>query len=157
MKNVVVALSLLLVSTAIFAQTATTTTPQVQKKAEDYIKFKEATHNFGKIKQGVPVTVDFYFTNNSEQPIVIEYASASCGCTTPTWPQGAIAKGKTDKITAGFNAGAVAPFNKAITVKLAGIDIPVVLTITGEVLTPEEYAKYEASKEKATTAKPGSK
>jgi hypothetical protein len=29
---------------------------------------------------------------------------------------------------------------------LAGIDLPTVLTITGEVLTPEEFAKFEASK-----------
>jgi hypothetical protein len=156
MKKVVVALSLLLVSTAMFAQTATTAAPAVQRKAEDYIKFKELTHNFGKIKQGVPVTFDFYFTNNSDQPVVVEYASASCGCTTPTWPQVAIAKGKTEKITAGFNAGAIAPFNKTITVKLAGIDVPLVLTITGEVLSPEDYVKYAASKEKSTT-KPGSK
>jgi len=156
MKKVISALSLLLVSTVIFAQTAATSAPHVQKKAEDFIKFKESSHNFGKIKHGVPVTYDFYFTNTSDQPIVIEYASASCGCTTPTWPQGAIAKGKTDKITAGFNAGSVAPFNKTITVKLAGIDIPVVLTITGEVLSAEEYVKYEASKGKSAS-KPGSK
>lgn len=156
MKKAIVALSLLFVSASIFAQAVNTSAPQNQKKAEDYIKFKELTHNFGKIKQGVPVTFDFLFTNNSEQPVVIEYASASCGCTTPTWPQGAIGKGKTDKITAGFNAGAVAPFNKTITVKLAGIDVPLMLTITGEVLSNEEYVKYEASKEKSTT-KPGSK
>lgn len=156
MKRALFALSLLFASTAIFAQTATTTAPQVQKKAEDYIKFKELTHNFGKIKQGVPVTYDFYFTNTSDQPVVIEYASASCGCTTPTWPQGAIAKGKTEKLTAGFNAGAIAPFNKSITVKLAGIDMPVMLTITGEVLSAEEYAKYEATKDKGNS-KPGSK
>ena len=32
------------------------------KKIEDYIKFKETKYNFGKIKQGVPVTHDFPFT-----------------------------------------------------------------------------------------------
>lgn len=146
MKKAIVALSLLFVSIAMYAQTAATTAPQTQKKAEDYIKFKELTHDFGKIKQGTPVTFDFQFSNISSQPIVIEYASASCGCTTPTWPQAAVAKSKADKVTAGFNASAPGPFNKSITVKLAGIEIPQTLTITGEVLSAEDFAKYEASK-----------
>jgi len=141
MKKAIVALSVLFLSLATFAQTQA-----VQKKADDYIKFKETEYNFSKIKQGSPVTHDFVFTNGSNQPIVIEYASPSCGCTTPVFPKAAIAQGKTDKVTAGFNAQAVGPFNKTITVKLAGIDQPTVLTIKGEVLTPEEFAKYEASK-----------
>ena len=129
MKKAIVALSLLFVSVALFAQN---TTPQ--KKAEDYVKFKELSHNFGKVKQGVPVTFDFLFTNHSDQPVVIESATATCGCTTPTWPQGAVGIHKTDKITAGFNAATPGPFTKQITVKLAGVDAPLVLTITGEVI-----------------------
>jgi hypothetical protein len=143
MKKAIVALSVLFLSAAVFAQTAT---QAVQKKAEDYIKFKEVKFDFQKIKQGSPVSHDFLFTNTSDQAIVIETATASCGCTTPEFPKAAIAKGKSDKVTAGFNAGAVGPFNKTITVKLAGIDLPTVLTITGEVLTPDEFAKYEAAK-----------
>jgi hypothetical protein len=154
MKKAIVALSVLFLSVAVFAQAPT---QAVQKKADDYIKFKEVKYDFGKIKQGVPVTHDFPFTNESEQAIVIESASPSCGCTTPVFPQAAIAKGKADKVTAGFNAGAAGPFNKTITVKLAGIDLPTVLTITGEVLTPEEYVKYEAAKKDSKPSKSGSK
>jgi hypothetical protein len=146
MKKVLGTLSIMFISVALFAQTAQTTAPQTQKKAEDFVKFAELTYNFGKIKQGTPVTHDFTFSNISAQPVVIEYASASCGCTTPTWPQGAVAKGKSDKLTAGFNAAAPGPFNKNITVKLAGVEQPLQLTITGEVLTAEDYAKYEAAK-----------
>jgi hypothetical protein len=100
------------------------------------VKFKELTHDFGKIKQGVPVTYDFAFTNISNAPVIIESATPSCGCTTPVKPEGAIQKGKDDKITAGFNAQAVGPFNKSITVKVAGVDLPVQLKIVGEVLAP---------------------
>jgi hypothetical protein len=117
-----------------------------QKKAEDVIKFKELSYDFGKIKQSVPVTHDFLFTNTSDGPVVIESATPSCGCTTPIKPEGAVAKGKTDKITAGFNAAVLGPFNKSITVKVAGIDLPTQLRITGEVLTAEAYSKYEAGK-----------
>lgn len=146
MKKALATLSILFVSVALFAQTSQTSAPATQKKAEDYVKFTETTYNFGKIKQGTPVTHDFSFSNISAQPVVIEYASASCGCTTPTWPQGAIAKGKSDKLTAGFNAAAPGPFNKSITVKLAGIDVPLQLTITGEVLTAEDFGKQAGSK-----------
>lgn len=133
MKKVLATLSVLFFSVAIFAQQATP-----QKKAEDFVKFKETTYNFGKIKQGTPVNHEFQFTNISDQPIVIEYAQASCGCTTPTWPQGAIAKGKSDKLTAGFNAATPGQFNKSITVKIAGVEQPLQITITGEVIAPEQ-------------------
>src|SRR5580700_4228916 len=81
-----------------------------QKKASDVIKFQELTYNFGKIKQSVTVTHDFPFTNISDAPVIIESALASCGCTTPVKPQGAVAKGQTDKIIAGFSAPAVGQF-----------------------------------------------
>jgi hypothetical protein len=143
MKKAIVALSVLFMSVAVFAQT---TTQAVQKKADDYIKFREVKYDFGKIKQNVPVTHDFEFTNVSNQPIIIESASPSCGCTTPVFPQAAIDKGKTNKVTAGFNASGLGMFNKTITVKLAGVDLPTVLTITGEVLNADDYAKFEAGK-----------
>lgn len=137
MKKLFLFASVLLVSVGVFAQ---------GKKAEDVIKFKELSYDFGKIKQGSPVTHDFGFTNISASPVIIESAVPSCGCTTPVKPEGAIAKGKDDVIKAGFNAAAAGPFNKTITIKVAGVDMPVQLKITGEVLTPEAYAKYEASK-----------
>jgi hypothetical protein len=137
MKKVLLLASAIMMSAVLFAQ---------QKKAEDVVKFKEVSFDFGKIKQGSPVTHDFPFTNTSDGPVIIESAIASCGCTTPTKPEGAVLKGKDDKIIAGFNAAAPGPFNKSITVKVAGIDLPMQLKITGEVLTADDYAKYEAGK-----------
>jgi hypothetical protein len=142
MKKLFLFASAIALSTTMFAQQATAP----QKKAEDVVKFKELAFDFGKIKQGVPVTHDFGFINVSDAPVIIESAIASCGCTTPTKPEGAIPKGKDNKITAGFNASAAGPFNKSITVKVAGIDLPLQLKITGEVLTADAYTKYEASK-----------
>jgi hypothetical protein len=137
MKKLFLAASVLLLSAGVFAQA---------KKAEDVVKFKELAYDFGKIKQGTPVSHEFPFTNISTSPVIIESAVPSCGCTTPVKPEGAIAKGKDDKITAGFNAANVGPFNKTITIKVAGVDLPVQLRITGEVLTVDAYTKYEASK-----------
>jgi len=126
-----------------------------QKKVEDVIKFKEVTYDFGKIKQGVPVSHDFVFTNIGDAPVVIESATPSCGCTTPVKPEGAIPKGKTDKITAAYNAAALGPVNKTITIKVAGIDVPLQLRIVGEVLTADAFTKYEAEKS-GKTSKAGS-
>jgi len=117
-----------------FAQNAGTS-------AESVVKFKELRYNFGKIKQGVPVTHDFEFTNISAGALIVETATASCGCTTPTWPQAPVMKSKTDKIKAGFNAAAPGPFEKTVYVKLKGVDVPLELKIAGEVLSAADYDK----------------
>ena len=127
MKKLFLALFIFGVSSTVFAQTDA-------KKADEVVKFKEMKHDFGKIKQGVPVTYDFVFTNVGETPVIIENASASCGCTTPTWPQQPIMKGKSEKIKAGFNAAAPGVFEKGIFVKVKGYDYPIEIKITGEVL-----------------------
>ena len=139
MKKLILLASTALLTLGVFAQ-------DQAKKAEDVVKFKELSYDFGKIKQGSPVTHDFAFTNISNSPVIIESAVPSCGCTTPVKPEGAIPQGKDNKIQAGFNAANVGPFNKSITVKVAGVDLPVQLKITGEVLTPDAYAKYQATK-----------
>ena len=141
MKQLVLAVSAILLSATMFAQTAA----PVKKQAE-VVKFKEVIHDFGKIKQGAPVTYDFVFSNVSSKPVVIESAIASCGCTTPVKPEAPVAKGKQDKITAGFNAASLGVFTKSITVKIAGVDAPMEIKITGEVLNEVDYAKYEKEK-----------
>ena len=138
MKKLFLFASALVLGMSVFAQQA--------QKAEDVLKFKELTYDFGKIKQGVPVSHDFVFTNASDNPVIIESAMASCGCTTPVKPEGAVQKGKEDVIKTGFNAAVAGTFKKSITIKVAGVQMPLQLFITGEVLTPDAYAKYEASK-----------
>ena len=132
MKKAVLFFSAFLLTLSLFAQ---------EKTVTDVIKFNETVYDFGKIKQGVPVYHDFMFTNISANPIVIESAVPSCGCTTPVKPEGAVPKGKENKIIAGFNAANPGPFNKSITVKVAGIDVPVQLIIKGEVMVADQPDK----------------
>lgn len=138
----------LLFTMAAFAITswAVAQTTEGKVKAEDVVTFKEKKHDFGKIKQGSPVNYEFAFQNISDKPVIVENAWASCGCTTPTKPEQPIAKGKGNVIKAGFNAAAAGPFDKTVYVKLQGIDIPLELKITGEVLNAEAFAKYESEK-----------
>jgi len=149
MKTIILALCAFTLSHAVSAQaTQASQSATTQKKADELVKFTEVKYNFGKIKQGVPVTHDFAFVNAGSQPVVIESATASCGCTTPTWPKTPVTKDQKDKISAGFNAASAGPFEKTITVKVAGYQMPLDLHISGEVLSAEDYAKYEASKPK---------
>jgi hypothetical protein len=143
MKKILFVLMVSCFSSSLFAQTAITAPV---KKVDTYLKFKELKFDFGKIKQGSPVTHDFPFTNVSQELITIETATASCGCTTPQWPQAPVSKGKTDKIIAGFNAAAAGPFSKEIYVKVKGFDSPLSLNITGEVLSAEAFSKLEPQK-----------
>jgi hypothetical protein len=115
---------------------------KAQTKIDEVIKFETEVHDFGKIKQAVPVTYDFGFKNISKAAVVIESATATCGCTTPVKPTVPILPGKSDKITAGFNAGSAGAFTKPITIKVAGTDETKVITIKGEVLTAEAYEAY---------------
>lgn len=134
MKKMMLTLFVAVFSMVGFAQNAANNPASV-------VKFKEMRHNFGKIKQGVPVTHDFEFTNVSAGAVIIETATASCGCTTPTWPQAPVMKAKTEKIKAGFNAAAPGPFEKTVFVKVKGVDAPIELKIAGEVLSPADFDK----------------
>ena len=102
------------------------------------IEFSEAKHSFGKVPQGVPVTYYFSFKNTSSTPVVIESATAQCGCTTPEYPKGAIAKGTSEKIKVTYNAASMGSFTKQVTIKVAKYADPIILTIDGEVLPKEE-------------------
>lgn len=109
--------------------------------AQQPVKFKTMTHSFGKVKQHIPATTSFEFTNTSAKPVIIETATASCGCTSPEYPKGAIAAGKTANIKVTFNAEQLGPINKTVTVKLANVNEPIVLSITGEVVAQPQGKK----------------
>jgi len=117
------------------------------QKRDELVKLSAETYNFGKIKQGVPVTTSFTVSNTSDKPIVLESVTASCGCTTPEWSKEPIAPGSTAQIKVGYNAAGVAPFTKDITIKLAGVQEVKIIHITGEVLTTDAYAAYQKTDE----------
>jgi hypothetical protein len=143
MKKIFLFASAIVFSMAVMAQT----TPATQLKADDVAKFNTEKHDFGKIKQGVPVTYFFEITNISDKPLVVENASASCGCTIPEKPEKPINPGATAKIKVQYNAAAVQPFNKDVYIKLAGIDQQKVLHISGEVIAAEPVEAKKTTKQ----------
>jgi hypothetical protein len=95
--------------------------------------FEAQNFDFGKIKQGTPVTHEFKFTNSGKVPMIITNVAASCGCTTPDWSKEPIAPGGKGFIKATFNAASVGAFNKAVTVTANIPNGSVQLFIKGEV------------------------
>ena len=141
------------------AKTATTTAPVTEVKTQaaavqttqpgpspdDVMKVNTVEHNFGKIKQGVPVSYYFELKNISDKPLVVENTYASCGCTTPDKITDPILPGATAKLKVQFNAAAVGPINKDVHIKLAGITQEKLVKITGEVLAPEPQEQKPAN------------
>ncbi|ASZ11329.1 DUF1573 domain-containing protein [Chitinophaga pendula] len=97
------------------------------------VKFKKESIDFGKTNLNKPVTVNFEFTNTSKEPVLIEAARASCGCTTPDWTKQPILPGKTGKVTATYSANGLGQQNKTIWVKFKGVDQDKELHLTGTV------------------------
>ena len=121
------------------------------QKADDVIKVNEK-HDFGKIKQGVPVTTFFEVRNTSDKQVVIENAWGSCGCTTPEVPKEPIMPKSTTKLKVQYNAAALGTFNKDVYIKLAGVEEPKNIKISGEVM---EAAAYDAAFKKTSASKKG--
>jgi len=96
-----------------------------------------SSFDFGKIKQGVPVTHEFKFTNTGKSPLIIVNAQPSCGCTTPDWTKTPVPPGGSGFIKATFNAATAGPFNKTITVTANTQEGATYLTIKGEVIVAE--------------------
>ncbi len=117
-----------------------------QKNASDVAKFTTDVIDMGKIPQGTPATVTFTVTNVGKAPLIIESASPTCGCTIGDYTKEPIMPGKSGTITATYNAQTMNSFDKHMNVKFAGFDEMKSITIKGEVVTPEEYAKIKGAK-----------
>jgi hypothetical protein len=102
---------------------------------DDGLKFEKTSHTFGKVKQNTPVSVEFNFTNSGTKAIIIEDATAECGCTKPEFPPRPIAPGKTGVIKVTYDSKTMGAFTKKITVKLVNNNNPVELLIKGEVVS----------------------
>lgn len=140
MKKLFLGVVMLLSFATSNAQTKPVAAPAVVASVASFDKLK---HSFGKIKQGTPQSITFTLKNTSSKPLIIEQATAQCGCTTPEYSKAPILKGKSSPIKVTYNAANAGPFTKTVTVKFLNIPEPTVLTIEGEVLKGAEPAKKE--------------
>ena len=102
--------------------------------AQAEIKFDKLTHNFGSFSENESkLTCVFTFTNTGDQPLIINQAVASCGCTVPTYTKEPIKPGEKGIIDVTYDGTDKFPghFQKTITVRSNGINEVVRLTIEG--------------------------
>lgn len=99
--------------------------------------FKEDTHNFGRVIEGEKVSFAFEFTNTGKSDLVIQTASASCGCTVADYPKNPIHPGGNGMIQVAFNSeGKKGIQTKTVTLMANTQPNTKVLTIKAEVYSP---------------------
>lgn len=79
--------------------------------------FASYDHDFGNIKQDSENKHIFSFTNTGKEPLLIESATGSCGCTVPSYPKEPIPPGGTGQIEVVYKPGKQENLqNKTVTV-----------------------------------------
>ncbi len=98
------------------------------------IQFKESKYNFGTVDEGKKVKHVYKFTNVGTEPLVIQNAKASCGCTVPTYAKDPIQPGETGEIDVVFDSkGRPGKVSKTVTITANTEPVKTVLFLTGEV------------------------
>ncbi len=86
------------------------------KKAPRFQFVGGETHDFGALPEGPDAEYIFKFKNAGKQPLIISNASASCGCTVPSWNKEPILPGKMGEVKVTFHTSGKAgqPFDKTV-------------------------------------------
>lgn len=101
--------------------------------------FETTEIDYGTIEQGADPYRVFKFTNTGTDPLIIEGAKGSCGCTVPTYPTDPIAPGESGEIKVRYDTKRVGPFTKTVRLTTNESVTTRTLRIKGEVLKqPEE-------------------
>ena len=66
-------------------------------------KFEKTEYDFGTVSEGEVVRHTFEFVNVGESPLIIQNATASCGCTVPSFSRTPIPVGGKGQIQVEFN------------------------------------------------------
>ena len=83
----------------------TATAPEVKPDGPiPEFSFSSETFDFGAIPEGEVVEHTFTFTNVGEAPLIIQSASASCGCTVPSYSKEPVPVGGSGEIAVRFNS-----------------------------------------------------
>ena len=101
------------------------------------MKFTEAEFDFGDIKADSKVHHTFTFTNTGKSPLLIQDATASCGCTTPSWTKEPVAPGAAGQLEVQFDSrGKHGIINKQVAVRANTQPSITTIAIKGNVLDP---------------------
>ncbi|MBQ9192752.1 MAG: DUF1573 domain-containing protein [Bacteroidales bacterium] len=101
----------------------------------EVVQFDKTVHDFGDISvNDGPQSCTFTVKNVGKEPIAIYEVVTSCGCTDAHWTREPLQPGKTGTISATYkNEDGPIPFDKTLTVYIAGVSKPVILRLRGVV------------------------
>jgi hypothetical protein len=71
------------------------------------LEIDDAKKNFGFVKKGEVVKLDYMIKNSGDEPLIITSVEIGCSCTTVDYPKQPIAPGKSEKITVIFDTKTV--------------------------------------------------
>ena len=102
------------------------------------LEFEETEYDFGTIMEGEKVVYDYKFVNTGDEPLIIQNAKGSCGCTVPEWERDPIPPGGSSVIKVQFdskNKGKVGGGlqSKRVTITANTDPVNTYLTIKGKV------------------------
>ena len=102
--------------------------------AEAVITFQKTTHDFGHFTEDKPVSYKFVFENTGNEPLVIQQAISSCGCTVANFTKSPIKPGEKGEINVTYNGKGKMPgrFKKVITIRTNASNSLARIYITGE-------------------------
>jgi hypothetical protein len=108
------------------------------------ITFEKEVHDYGVIEVNANGNCEFVFKNTGSEPLIIESAKGSCGCTVPEWPKTPIAPGASASIKVTYDTKRVGLINKTVTITSNATNAPnSVVRIKGEVKDPAAGATPE--------------
>lgn len=107
---------------------------QVASGPKTQISFDEYMHDFGSIMQDSQNEYTFRFTNTGSEPLVIEKAKGSCGCTVPSYPKQPIPPGGVGEIGVVYKPGKQKnQQTKKVTITANTDPVQTILTIKADV------------------------
>jgi hypothetical protein len=74
-----------------------------EKKSNAFLKIKHPVYNFGSVRQGSTVKIEYEFTNSGTDTLHISNVEVTCGCTVADFPHYPIKPGDSGTILVTFN------------------------------------------------------
>ena len=97
------------------------------------IVFSNEVLDYGTIDYNSNGDREFKFKNTGKEPLIIQSATGSCGCTVPTPPKDPIKPGETGVIKVHYDTKRPGKFEKSITVVSNATSSPKIIKIKGDV------------------------
>jgi len=98
---------------------------------ENFVAPEGIVYDYGTITKGANGQTYFVFTNTGKEPLIIEKATSSCGCTVPNPPKYPILPGAKDSISVKYDTNRVGTINKTVTVISNASNSPTIMRIKG--------------------------